>query len=82
MKTLFRNLPFHLPFFAQVHAVEGLLRKRVAKYWAAAAVSTLKEGSNVLQMYKCPLPVAALLSPPVGSEKHGCTVHIVVFRSK
>ena len=65
----------------QVHAVEGLLRKRVAKYWAAAAVANLKAGANVLQMHKCPLPLATLLAPPSGGEKHGCTLHLNVART-
>ncbi len=64
----------------QVHAVEGLLRKRVAKYWAAAAVASLREGMTVLQMHKCPLPLANLLLPPSGGEKHGCTLHLNVAR--
>jgi hypothetical protein len=66
---------------AQVHAVEGLLRKRVAKYWGAAAVAGMIEGKNVLQMHKCPLPLANLLSPPPGGEKHGCTLHLNVART-
>ena len=65
----------------QVHAVEGLLRKRVAKYWAAAAVATLANGKQALQMHKCPLPLQHLLAPPPGGEKQGCTLHLNVTRT-
>jgi hypothetical protein len=67
--------------YEQVHAVEGLMRKRVAKYWAAAAISSLKEGENMLQMHKCPLPLANLLAPPSGTEKQGCTLHLSFTRT-